>query len=127
MAKKSVGKKTPVKEPAIATAKGASSAKKPSAAKSNAAKIGGTASPGNGSAGAAGREWSGAEVGHAAGRVWQQLAEQGPQTIAALKKGVGGSPDMVMAAVGWLAREGKLAFRPNGRAVQVALVEEPPA
>lgn len=120
MAKKSVGKKTPAKE--TATAKGTSTAKKASAAKPKESRA-----AGDSSAAAAGKEWSGTEVGHAAGRVWQLLAGQGPQTIAALKKGAGGSPDMVMAAVGWLAREGKLAFRPNGRGMQIALVEEPPA
>lgn len=64
------------------------------------------------------------ELGNAAGDVWQVLAAEGPQTLTALKKRVAVPPDFVAAAVGWLAREGKLSFRPNGRAVLIELRDE---
>ena len=70
------------------------------------------------------RVLSSVEVGNTAGEVWQTLSAQGPQTLAALKKQVAVPPDLVSAAVGWLAREGKLSFRANGRSVLVELREE---
>lgn len=61
------------------------------------------------------------EIGATAGLVWQTLNDQGAQTVAALKKSVGGPGDLVMAAVGWLAREGKLEFETSGRTVKISL------
>lgn len=60
-------------------------------------------------------------IGHAAGDVWRVLSERGSQTLAGLKKSVDASDDVVLMAVGWLAREGKLAFETSGRAVTVSL------
>lgn len=70
------------------------------------------------------RALSSVEVGNTAGDVWQALATHGPQSLANLKKQVPLPGDLVVAAVGWLAREGKLSFRPNGRTVLVELREE---
>jgi hypothetical protein len=70
------------------------------------------------------RALTGLEIGNTAGDVWQALATEGPQTLANLKKQVPLPGDLVVAAVGWLAREGKLSFRPNGRSVLVELREE---
>jgi hypothetical protein len=61
------------------------------------------------------------EIGPTAGLVWQSLNDEGSQTIAALKKSVDAPGDLVMAAVGWLAREGKLAFETSGRTVKISL------
>ncbi|QDU58162.1 winged helix-turn-helix domain-containing protein [Aeoliella mucimassa] len=60
-------------------------------------------------------------IGHTAGDVWKALAEQGPQTATSLKKLVDAPGDTVIAAVGWLAREGKLDFVASGRVVKIAL------
>jgi hypothetical protein len=70
------------------------------------------------------RALSSVEVGNTAGEVWQALSSGGPQTLAGLKKQVAAPGDLVAAAVGWLAREGKLSFRANGRSVVVELREE---
>ena len=70
------------------------------------------------------RGLSSVEIGNTAGDVWQTLATHGPQTLASLKKQVPLPGDLVIAAVGWLAREGKLSFRPSGRSVLVELREE---
>lgn len=61
------------------------------------------------------------QIGQAAGEVWQALSEQGDQSLAALKKSTGAPADLVLAAVGWLAREEKLDFATNGRSVKVSL------
>ena len=60
-------------------------------------------------------------IGSIAGDVWRILAERGGQTLAGLKKSANAPDDQVMLAVGWLAREDKLAFDTNGRTVTVSL------
>ncbi|MGI9457064.1 MAG: winged helix-turn-helix domain-containing protein [Aeoliella sp.] len=61
------------------------------------------------------------DIGDIAGEVWQLLHDQGEQTPAAIKKGIKAPGDLVMTAVGWLAREGKLEFQTAGRSVKVSL------
>jgi hypothetical protein len=53
-------------------------------------------------------------IGHTAGLVWKQLAENGPLSMAKLIKAVGEPRDSVMQALGWLAREDKLTIE-DGR------------
>ena len=60
-------------------------------------------------------------IGNTAGEVWHSLSTGGGQTLATLKKSVDASPELVLAAVGWLAREGKLDFVATGRTLKVAL------
>ena len=60
-------------------------------------------------------------IGHTAGEIWHSLSTGGGQSLAALKKSANGSPELVLAAVGWLAREGKLEFDSTGRTMKVAL------
>jgi Winged helix-turn-helix domain (DUF2582) len=60
-------------------------------------------------------------IGQTAGDVWRVLADRGGQTLAGLKKSIDASDDQVLLAVGWLAREEKLAFETNGRTVTVSL------
>lgn len=60
-------------------------------------------------------------IGAAAGDVWRVLSERGGQTLAGLKKSVDSPDDLVLLGVGWLAREGKLAYATNGRTVTVSL------
>ncbi len=60
-------------------------------------------------------------IGSVAGLVWQTLSNDGEQTAAALKKSVAAPGDLVMAAVGWLAREEKLTFDTSGRTVKISL------
>lgn len=61
------------------------------------------------------------EIGHVAGDVWGVLARDGDMTIAAIKKTVPAPSDIVMAAIGWLAREHKLMFTAHRRSVKVSL------
>lgn len=67
------------------------------------------------------RPISNALIGETAGKVWQRLAAKNGQTLAALKKSVQAPDDHVLAAVGWLAREDKLAFEASGRTIKVTL------
>lgn len=61
------------------------------------------------------------QIGTTAGQVWHALSERDGLTLSALKKTVDAPGDLVMAAVGWLAREGKLRFTPRGRSVKLSL------
>jgi hypothetical protein len=61
------------------------------------------------------------EIGSVAGLVWHTLSEQGDQSLAALKKAVDAPGDLVLAAIGWLAREGKLNFDASNRALKISL------
>jgi len=56
-----------------------------------------------------------AQIGEVAGLVWRVLSEQGPLSLAKLVKAVGQPRDLVMQAVGWLAREGKVNINDEGR------------
>ena len=61
-------------------------------------------------------------IGQIAGRVWHELSRKDEGlTVADLKKAVDAPPDLVLAAVGWLAREHKLDYKSNGRAAKIAL------
>jgi hypothetical protein len=60
-------------------------------------------------------------IGITAGEVWRVLAERGGQTLAGLKKAVDAPDDQVLLALGWLAREDKLAFEATGRTITVSL------
>ena len=64
-------------------------------------------------------------IGDAAGVVWQHLSDQRETavTLGSLKKIPGIRPDEAMAAVGWLAREGKLRFDDSKRGCRVILFE----
>jgi hypothetical protein len=64
------------------------------------------------------------QIGETAGAVWHALHDHGPQTLAKLVERVGGNRDLVMQAVGWLAREGKVEISETKRSRVVALRDE---
>ena len=64
-----------------------------------------------------------ARIGEIAGAVWRVLSEKGPMSLAKLVKAVGEPRDMVMQAVGWLAREGKISVDDDGRNRMVSFRE----
>ncbi len=61
------------------------------------------------------------QIGQAAGEVWRVLTENDGQSLAALKKSIDAPADLVVAALGWLAREDKLEFVTSGRSLKVSL------
>jgi hypothetical protein len=48
------------------------------------------------------------QIGETAGAIWKSLAEQGPLSMSRIIKEVDAPRDVVMQAIGWLAREDKI-------------------
>jgi winged helix-turn-helix protein DUF2582 len=61
------------------------------------------------------------QIGETAGAVWHALNENGSLSLAKLVERVGGNRDVVMQAVGWLAREGKIEIAETKRGRVVSL------
>jgi len=61
------------------------------------------------------------QVGLTAGKVWQILNDEGPQTVPQLKKKLDGSGEVLSFALGWLAREDKVDITQEKKIVKVAL------
>lgn len=66
-----------------------------------------------------------ASIGEVAGTVWRVLSEKGPLSTAKLVKAVGEPRDLVMQALGWLAREDKISIDDDGRNRMVGLLPQP--
>ena len=47
-------------------------------------------------------------VEETAGKIWEALSNDGPQTVTQLQKKINGSSESVNLALGWLAREDKV-------------------
>ncbi len=60
-------------------------------------------------------------IGDAAGHVWHYLNEHGPTSLSRLVKDVDIPRDVVMQAIGWLAREDKLTIDEESRSKIVSL------
>ncbi|MFZ5833083.1 MAG: winged helix-turn-helix domain-containing protein [Planctomycetota bacterium] len=60
-------------------------------------------------------------IGETAGVVWHILHANGPLSMARLVKAVGEPRDVVMQAIGWLAREDKLTIHDEGRSRIIGL------
>ncbi len=61
------------------------------------------------------------EIGETAGRVWQVLSSDGPQTVAQLKKKLKEAGDLVDFALGWLAREDNIEITREKKDFRVQL------
>jgi hypothetical protein len=61
------------------------------------------------------------QVGETAGKVWHLLNDNGPQTLTQLKKKLNGSSELVVFALGWLAREEKVDISQDKKNLSVAL------
>lgn len=62
------------------------------------------------------------EIGRTAGEIWKRLSKNGSSTVAKLAKEVDQTHDMVMQALGWLAREEKIEITKKGRSRIVTLL-----
>jgi hypothetical protein len=61
-------------------------------------------------------------IGHAAGVIWKSLSEDKEGvTVAKIQKMKGLNQSDALAALGWLAREGKIEFYQEGRTTKVRL------
>ena len=54
-------------------------------------------------------------IGENAGKIWDLLSKKGPQAPSSMSKVLGLKTADVDRALGWLSREGKLAFAPDGK------------
>ena len=64
-----------------------------------------------------------AEIGNAAGVMWQYLDQHGEATLAKLKQGTKLSDQLLLMGVGWLTKEGKISFGKQGRIQTIRLKE----
>ena len=55
------------------------------------------------------------QIGDTAGVVWHYLSDNGPSSITELTKEIDAPRDVVMQALGWLAREDKLTIDEDTR------------
>ena len=62
-------------------------------------------------------------IGDTAGKVWKFLNEKGEANLNQLKKGVKSDSNLVLQAIGWLAREDKLLIEKRGRFTTYGLKE----
>lgn len=63
------------------------------------------------------------EIGALAGAIWHALNAKGELTVRKLKKEVGVTRIELDWAVGWLAREGKIAIRREKHSFHIRLTE----
>ena len=69
-------------------------------------------------------EWSVQTVGEIAGQIWEWLHHNGKATLSTVERGIEAPAAVVHMAIGWLAREGKLELRQDGRQTQLWLTEQ---
>lgn len=62
-----------------------------------------------------------AQVGELAGEVWRVLTNEGPLTLAQLKKKLDAKGELLSYALGWLAREDKIEFVPEKKTLRIQL------
>ena len=55
------------------------------------------------------------QIGDVAGVLWHHLSENGPRSLTQLAKEIDAPRDVIMQAVGWLAREDKLSIEEDAR------------
>ncbi len=60
-------------------------------------------------------------IGETAGLVWRHLSSNGPTSLTVLAKQVGSPRDLLLQALGWLARENKIEITDKGRGKIVSL------
>jgi hypothetical protein len=63
-------------------------------------------------------------IGLMAGRIWHELNINGSMSVSALVRRIDRPRDYVMEGIGWLAREGKISIRDEGRIRLVTLISK---
>jgi hypothetical protein len=61
------------------------------------------------------------EIGESAGKVWQYLNEHPASTPEQINKVLKLKENLLYMAIGWLAREGKLAFDVRGKTTKLSV------
>ena len=62
------------------------------------------------------------QIGATAGEVWHVLDDAGALTVNQIVKRVSAPRDLVLQAVGWLAREEKIVIEERGRSRLISLL-----
>lgn len=63
-------------------------------------------------------------VGETAGKVWHLLNDDGPQTLAQIKKKLNDSSEIINFALGWLAREDKVDITAEKKSLRVQVKQD---
>jgi len=61
------------------------------------------------------------KIGETAGKVWKFLEDKGEASLAQIKKGVKEDPNLILEAIGWLAREDKVQIEKKDRFITYTL------
>jgi hypothetical protein len=61
------------------------------------------------------------QIGEIAGKLWMFLKQNGESNLNQLKKGIKADPNLILQAIGWLAREDKILIEKKERFVTYAL------
>lgn len=61
------------------------------------------------------------EIGIVAGEIWHYLDKHGEVSFSELVRGIGQPRDLSLMSVGWLAREGHVIVRTEGKDYRVSL------
>ena len=61
------------------------------------------------------------EIGIVAGEIWHHLDDHGETRFAELTRGIGRAKELALMSLGWLAREGHVVVRQEGRDMWVSL------
>lgn len=61
------------------------------------------------------------EIGIVAGEIWHYLDKHGEVLFSQMQAGIKQPRDLVLMSVGWLAREGHVIVREEGRDYRVSL------
>jgi hypothetical protein len=64
------------------------------------------------------------EIGETAGKLCRYLSQHPGSTPAHIARALRLKDDLLNKAIGWLAREGKLNFEPQGKTTRLTLVAE---
>lgn len=65
------------------------------------------------------------EIGEKAGEIYAHLKASGEVPLSTFERELQGSRVLIQAAMGWLAREGKVTFRRQGRSTLIGLKPGP--
>ena len=61
------------------------------------------------------------QIGEVAGHIWHLLNQQGSLSLTRIVRDVDAPRDVIMQAIGWLAREEKIAIEEEARSKVVSL------
>ncbi|MBN1542265.1 winged helix-turn-helix domain-containing protein [candidate division KSB1 bacterium] len=61
------------------------------------------------------------QIGETAGKIWQLLDMRGDLTLAQIKNEIKSDNFVLVAAIGWLARENKVLINKSGRSLKMRL------